>query len=191
VRFRCQTVFWVCLQAKLQQSSTYLLFRVPGASSDCRLSQAEQHARPLASAVSPSMSSHQTEPVLNLSLVILHCSPEDVGQPNDTVLHPGLQLMQQHLTLSGRKLTLVVPRSIDAVLDMYIARSKLPKTCCPRWTCCAEPTQCVHDMAAWMRRMTATVSVSHKTASHGLVAHVLHNPTSHQHRHCDTHLSAV
>ncbi|KAL0031958.1 hypothetical protein WJX79_008528 [Trebouxia sp. C0005] len=50
--------------------------------------------------------------------------PEDVGQPIDTVLHPGLQLMQQHLTLSGRKLTLVVPRSVDAVLDMYIARNQ-------------------------------------------------------------------
>lgn len=50
--------------------------------------------------------------------------PEDVGQPIDTVLHPGLQLMQQHLMLSGRKMTLIVPRSIDAVLDMYIARNQ-------------------------------------------------------------------
>ncbi len=90
------------------------------------------------------MSSHQTEAVLNLSLVILPCSPEDAGQPIDTVLHPGLQLMQQHLTLSGRKLTLVVPRSIDAVLDMYIARSKLPETCCLHSTCCAEPTSSVY-----------------------------------------------
>lgn len=62
------------------------------------------------------------EPTLGFSLLILHCSPEDVGQPIDTVLHPGLQLMQQDLLLSNSKLTLVVPRSIDAVLDMYLAR---------------------------------------------------------------------
>ena len=52
----------------------------------------------------------------------LACSSEDCGQPIDTVLPPGLQLMHQQLTLAGRDLTLVVPRSIDAVLDMYIER---------------------------------------------------------------------
>lgn len=52
----------------------------------------------------------------------LPCSSEDVGEPIETVLEPGLQLMHQHLSLGGRNLTLVVPRDVDAVLDMYISR---------------------------------------------------------------------
>ena len=55
-----------------------------------------------------------------------HCSSEDEGQPIDTMLEPQLQLMHQHLSLGGRELTLVVPRSVDAVLDMYISRGDCP-----------------------------------------------------------------
>lgn len=62
-----------------------------------------------------------TKPVTTVLYTICRSS-EDVGQPIDTVLEPGLQLMQQHLTLEGRQLTLVVPRDVDAVLDMYIDR---------------------------------------------------------------------
>ena len=56
--------------------------------------------------------------------MILDCSPEDFGKPLDTVLPAGLQLMLQEVSLGGRQLSLVVPRSIDAVLDMYIARGR-------------------------------------------------------------------
>ena len=52
----------------------------------------------------------------------MSCSSEDVGEPIDTILEPGLQLMHQHLSLGSRRLTLVVPRDVDAVLDMYISR---------------------------------------------------------------------
>ena len=97
-----------------------------GAPANPSRSKAEQHGRPVDSAVSSAAMSIQ-QPVTSLKpmLVVLRCSPEDVGQPIDMVLHPEVQLMQQHLTLNSRQLTLVVPRSIDAILDMYIARSEL------------------------------------------------------------------
>ena len=38
----------------------------------------------------------------------------------DAYIGPGLQLMEQSLDLDGREMTLVVPRSSDAVIDMYL-----------------------------------------------------------------------
>ena len=100
---------------------------------------------------------NQTASTLGLSLVELHCSPEDVGQPIDTVLHPGLQLMQQHLTLGGRQLTLVVPRSIDAVLDMYIARG-MPCFLCS----CASNLGChIHMYSCFCVQQPACTNTQH------------------------------
>lgn len=51
-------------------------------------------------------------------------SPEDVGEPVDTVLPRGLQLMKQTVDTAGHTIRLVVPRSVDAVMDMYIETGK-------------------------------------------------------------------
>ena len=48
------------------------------------------------------------------------CS-EDAGTALDGALAGGrFELMQQRLTVGGRDITLVVPRDVDAVMQMYI-----------------------------------------------------------------------
>lgn len=53
-----------------------------------------------------------------------HCSctcSEDVGTAMDGTLMGGrFELMQQRLRVGGRDITLIVPRDVDAVMEMYI-----------------------------------------------------------------------
>ena len=111
--------------ARFQASSPGQMLRIRTGAAACHcISSAKQHARAFASAVSIQInrSIHRKHfPAFSSSLP---CSSEDCGHPIDTVLPPGLELMQQKFTLAGRDFTLVVPRSIDAVLDMYIERGK-------------------------------------------------------------------
>ena len=95
------------------------------AAADCSLGQTKQHAWPTTTTVNtPVVIVYQWPACVQTTVVAiaLSCSSEDVGEPIDTILGPGLQLMHQHLSVGSRKLTLVVPRDVNAVLDMYISR---------------------------------------------------------------------
>ncbi len=51
---------------------------------------------------------------------------EDAGTALDSTLAGGrLELMQQRLRVGGRDITLVVPRDVDAVMQMYIDAGEL------------------------------------------------------------------
>ena len=55
-----------------------------------------------------------------IAAIVAACS-EDLGTTIDGVLAGGrFELMQQRLRVGGRDITLVVPRDVDAVMQMYI-----------------------------------------------------------------------
>ena len=113
----------VCSRTQTFSPGHMLRIRAGAAACHC-ISSAEQHARAFAPTVSIQINNSKHSKQFSAFSSSLLCSSEDCGHPIDTVLPPGLELMQQKFTLAGRDFTLVVPRSIDAVLDMYIERGE-------------------------------------------------------------------
>ena len=78
---------------------------------------------------------------------------EDLGTVVDGALLGGrFELMQQRLRISGREITLVVPRDVDAVMQMYIDAGAVgPSTSIHLWTAIANGT--------WRRRVCGMSSM--------------------------------